>query len=93
MILIDGAEDSVDVLVRDGHLDVVLAEEVTEELAELLPIQELVTIVIVLLEVLHHLFHKGTLVGLELLQLVERLVELALSKISTIDLHLLRFVL
>ena len=93
MILIDGAEDSVDVLVRDGHLDVVLAEEVTEELAELLPIQELVTIVIVLLEVLHHLFDKGTLVGLELLQLVERLVELALSKISTIDLHLLRFVL
>ena len=93
MILIDGAEDSVDVLVRDGHLDVVLAEEVTEELAELLPIQELVTIVIVLLEVLHHFFDKGLLVGLELLQLVERLVELALSKISTIDLHLLRFVL
>ena len=88
MILIDGAEDSVDVLVRDGNLDVVLAEEVTEELAKLLPVKELVAIVIVLLKVLHHFFCEGILIALELLQLVEGLFEFSFTKFATIDLHL-----
>ena len=88
MILIDGAEYRVDILVRNWNLDVVLAEEVTEELAELLPVKELVAIVIVLLEVLHHFFSEGFLIVLELLQLVEGLVEFSFGKFATIDLHL-----
>ena len=88
MVLVDGAEDGIDVLVRDGHFDVIPAEKVGEELTEFFPVKELVTIIVILLEVLHHFLSKGGLVTREFLQLSVSLIEFTFGELGLVDHHL-----
>lgn len=58
MVLVDGSEHGVDVLVSDRDANVVLGKELIEELAQLTSIEESIAIIIVLSEVLLHFFDK-----------------------------------
>ena len=88
MVLVDGAEDGIDVLVCDGHFDVIPAEKVGEELTEFFPVKELVTIIVILLEVLHHFLSQGSLVTREFLQLSVSLIEFTFGEFGLVDHHL-----
>ena len=71
MVLVDISEHGIDVLVGDGHANVVASEEISIELAELASVEVRVAIVVVLIEVLHHILSEASLVVLESLQLSE----------------------
>ena len=58
MVLVNGSEHGVDVLVSDRDANVVLGKELIEELAQLTSIEESIAIIIVLSEVLLHFFDK-----------------------------------
>ena len=55
MVLVDISEHGIDVLVGDGHANVVASEEISIELAELASVEVRIAIVVVLIEVLHHI--------------------------------------
>lgn len=71
MVLVDISEHGIDVLVGDGHANVVACEEISIELAELASVEVRIAIVVVLIEVLHHILSEASLVLLESLQLSE----------------------
>lgn len=85
VVRVNAAEHGVDVLVSDGHSDVVVTEEVAKELAELTPVQESIVVVIVLREVLHHLLGELRLVTIEGLELSKGGLEFTLLKVCWVD--------
>ena len=54
MVLVDGAEHGVNVLISYWDANVVTTEEVIEELAELAPVEPGIAVGVVLVEVFHH---------------------------------------
>lgn len=85
VIRVNRAEHSIDILVGDGHADVITFEEVVEELAELTPVQECIVVVIVLLEVRHDLTRELLLITAESLELSESCLEFAFTEICWVD--------
>ena len=85
MVLVDRAEHSINVLVGDGDADMVFAEEVHEELAELAPIEERIAVGIVRAEVLLDLLSELSVVSLESLKLIDGGLELAFLEVCRVD--------
>ena len=85
MVLVDRAEHSINVLVGDRDADVVFAEEIHEELAELTPIEERIAVGIVRAEVLLDLFSELSVVSLESLKLFDGGLELAFLEVCRVD--------
>ena len=81
VVRVDRTEHGVDVLVRDGHTNVVTSKEVVEELSELASVQERVVVIVVLGEVLHDLLSELSLIIVEGLELGEGSLELSFLEV------------
>ena len=91
VVLVNRAEQGVDILVRDWHANVVTSEEVGQELAKLASVQVRVVVVVVLLEILHDFFSELSLVIVELLKLVEGSLEFSFSEVRWVDHYSINF--
>ena len=69
MVLVDGAEHGINVLVSDWDANVVTTEEVDEELAELAPVKPGIAVGVVLVEVFHYFLAQLFFIFLELVKL------------------------
>ena len=85
MIRVNRSEHGVNIFVGDRHANVITSKEVAKELAELTPVQERISVVVVLLEVLHHFLCKPSLVLLEAFKLSEGSVKFSFLKVCWID--------
>ena len=69
MVLVDGSEHGVDVLVSDWDANVVRTEEIDEELAELAPVKPGIAVGVVLVEVFHNFLAQLFFILLESVKL------------------------
>ena len=85
MVLIDGAEHGVNVLVGDGDTNVVTSEEIVEELTELAPVKPGIAVGVVLVEVFHNFLAQQFFVLLERNELSLCCFKLAFTEVCGVN--------
>ena len=85
MVLVDGAEDGVNVLISDGDANVVTSEEIDEELTELAPVEPGIAVGVVLVEVFHHFLAQQFFILLECVELGLGGLKLTFTKVCGVN--------